>query len=642
MRGLSILGDAIKKRGGKILVTHDTGQMLRSPIMAMHRFSAELSKKEKLKINKINNKYFKIAQRKYKFSTIELSDFIDDNIMAEIDKLVDVPSEDLEKIMFKEFAVGKIAQYDFILETKTPYSLDISNEQKELYLAYIKNTALTVAITNRICLHFQPSVIMTFNDYAQCQAVRYSAESNNVPRMALTYPVHFGIDASRFLIGNLAIGYSLYPHCQKWNIFKHIPIRPESIEQCWADSVFRLFGPGGSHIFSNKKNGDPASIFDKLKLSHTKKTIIVYTSSSDERLGVDILMKTWKEGAPIIDAFPNQASWLVMLRDYALSREDIQIIVRIHPREGSRQFGFDSLYLKHLKSLFTENTKNFYIIWPDDQISSYDLMELADLCLVSWSTVGQEAARLGIPVLAYAGNMTYPDDDFIQVAITQEEYKKKLDLMINFEFTWEHLVKAIRFYHWRTFIPSLDLSETVPMDSEDNSIWPKAPGSKVNIINDILSGKQDLIEYNIKQWQDSLPLDAEFQEAEAMRQGIRYFLDKIFYPPATYGENIDKLLYISGKIWRKYLRRYWYNLINKHYPPIKKSEYAFIDYTLEFITDTSRLEELCQKTKQNKKLRIIMADGLSAVLIHKGKTLRRMSPVVVRLSRLYEDSLKNN
>lgn len=641
IRGLAVLGDAIKKQGGEVFITHDTGQMLRSPIVAMKRLSAKMSEKEKTKINKVNNKIFKNAQKKYKFAAIELSDLVDNKLMAEINDLDKVPDNSLENINFKGFPVGKIAQYDFMLETKSSYSSKVSEEQKVLYLAYIKNTALAVAMTDNICKRYKPSLFLTFNEYAQGQAVRYGAEINNVSRMALTYPVHFNINTSRFLIWKPTYSSFFYSHCQKWNSMQDVPINSQLVKECWNDNVFRLFGVGGSHIFSTKKGGDPMIIFNRLKLNPNKKVIVVYTSSHDERLGADTIKKVWGEGPFNTNAFSNQIEWLSVLHDYVAKREDIQIVVRVHPREGARQFGFDSEHLKQLKKEFSENTPNFIMIWPDDPISSYDLMELANICLAAWSSVGHEAARLGIPVLSYAGNLTYPNADFIQVATTPEEYKRKLDSIINFEFNWKHLVKAVRFYHWRTFIPSLDLSETVPSDFDDNSVWPEAPSSKVSIINDILSGKQNLIEYNIKQWQDSLPANAEFKENEAMRQGIRYFIDKIFYPPATHGKSIDRLLYIIGKVWRKYLRRYWYKFIIRKNPLIKKSSYAFTDYTLEFTTKISQLEKLRQKTKKDKKLRIIIADGLYAILIHKGKTLRRMSPMVVRLAKLYNDSLNN-
>lgn len=635
MRGLAVLGDAIKKQGGKVLVTHDTGQMIRSPIMTMYRTSVNASEKEKVKIYKATDKILKRVEQKYGFSTIELSNLVDDKLTREINNLVNVPDKDLENIKYRGFPVGKIAQYDFMLETKFPYALGISEAQKALYLSYIKNTALTVAITDRICERFSPSLIMTYNEYAQCQAVRYSARKNNVPRMALSHPTHFGADTSRFSIKKSVMGYFFYPHCQKWNSVKEIPIAQKFVQECWKDSVFRLFGIGGSHIFSSHKNGDPASIFNKYKLDPKKKTIVVYTSSSDERQGMDVLMKAWGEGQTFTDAFPDQIAWLSTLRDYASNRNDIQIMVRIHPREGSRQFGFDSLHLKQLKATFTDNTPNFYIIWPDDPMSSYDLLELADICLVSWSGMGQEAARLGIPVLACVGNMSYPDDDFIQVATTKEEYKKRLDSMLTMNYTWQHLVKAVRLYHWHTFTPSLDLGETVPIDFMDDTVWPEAPTSKIGLINDILSDKQDLIEYNIKQWQASLPKDAIAKESEAVRQGIRFFLDKTFYPPIAFGK---KTMFLF-RVYRK-ARKILFHLFGKKVFVLNSEKYDFPDYRLEFTTGTSHLEKLRKRTKRDKSLRILVEDRLDAILVNKGKMIRRMSPMVIHLAKLHDSSIK--
>jgi hypothetical protein len=634
MRGLAVLGDAVRRRGGRVLVTRDSGQMLRSPIMAMRRISANPSEAEKIIINKANDKVLRGALRKYKFPIIELSNFVDDQLIEEINNIGETYGQSLEDIKFRGFSVGKIAQYDFILETKTPYSSEISEEQRALYLAYIKNTALTVAITENICERLRPSLIINFNEYAQCQAVRYVAELNNVPRMGLSYPVHLGIDTSRFIIGKSVIGYYFFSHCQNWPSVKDTPIAPNSVKACWDDTVFRLFGAGGSHIFSGRKDSDPEIILNKLRLDPRKKTIVAYTSSIDERQGVNTMMEEWRDGPKIVDAFPDQISWLFMLRDYVTNRSDLQVVVRVHPREGSRQFGFDSPHLKQLKAVFSKNTENFIIVWPDTPISSYDLMELADVCLVSWSTIGQEAARLGIPTLASASNMSYPDDDFIQVAITKEEYKKRLDSILKMNYSWKHLVKAVRYYHWRTFIPSLDLGETVPTNF-DYLIWPEAPDSKVNLINDILSGKQNIIEYNIKKWQASLPADAEIQESEAMRHGIRNFLDEIFYPPILRIPN-SALFFRAYRKGRKILTR----LLRKKNIILKSKKSMFKDYNLEFSSDVSRLEELCQKTRQDKNLRILVTDGRCVILINRGKLLRRMSPMLVHLAKLYALSLK--
>ena len=49
------------------------------------------------------------------------------------------------------------------------------------------------------------------------------------------------------------------------------------------------------------------------------------------------------------------------------------------------------------------------------------------------------------------------------------------------------------------------------------------PGVYGRSKNDILSGKQDLIEYNINKWKNSLTDNSLAEESGAMRQGVRYF-----------------------------------------------------------------------------------------------------------------------
>jgi transcription elongation factor Elf1 len=635
LRGLAVLGDAIKKSGNQVFITRCTGQMFRCPMMAMKRLSVKATIEEKKQLCKICQKRFNLSQKKYNFSVINLSDFLDKKEMDYINCLSNKSQDDLENLVFKNIAVGKIAQYDFSLETKTQIYPNLSDEHKALYVLYIQNSVLSAILTEKLCFKYGPSLFITFNQYAQGQTVRLIASLNKINFFSLTHAGHKNVDTSQFILyKKLNFWFS---HCAQWSRVKDLPIFPNDVSECWKDTLFHFYG-SGSHIFSSKKTGDIEGIYRKLNLDNKKKTIVVYTSSNDERGGYENILKELKDDSDIIDAFSTQIDWLSWLKKYVSDRDDIQIVVRIHPREGGRQFGFESSHLLKLKKIFKNDFKNFFIIWPDDKISSYDLMEIADVCLVPWTTVGQEAARIGIPVLSYTSGMYYPDDDFIQVATTVEEYKNRLDLILKSTYSWNRLVKAVRFYHWRTFIPSLDLSETVPSDFEDTSVWPEAPTSKIEIINDVLSGKQDLIEYNMKQWQDSLPVDAVVLELESMRQGIRFFLDKIFYPPKSYSKLVERFLYIKGKIWRKYLYRHWCTLIRKNYLE-KNFKNKFVNYILEFSTDSFAIDELRLKTIKNKNLRIILADGSFAILINKGKIIRRMSPMVIKIAKLYNESM---
>lgn len=628
LRGLSVLGDAISKNGGKVLVTKCTGQMKRCIMMDMNNCPIDVSEEEKAKLCKKCSNMFCQAKKKYNFEEIDLSELVDEEMENEIsDILKDVSTEEKQNINYMGFPVGKAAQFDFTLMTKYLYGPELGEHHQKIYDTYIKNIAFTTALAKKICKRYDPELLLTFGEYAQYQGARHATILENVKRKAMIYPMHFNADCSRFIIWKNTNEAFFYPHCQRWNDYKNICISSKHVRECWDDAYFRLF-TAGSHIFSPRKAEDPEVIFKKLNLDEKKKTIVVYTSSYDERYVKNIVMDIWKEGPEIIDAFPDQISWLKMLRSYVSYRDDVQIIVRVHPREGSRQFGFDSQHLKQLKKEFSEESSNFTIIWPDDQTSSYDILELADVCLVPWTLMGQEAVRLGIPVLSSTGNMFYPNDDFIQVAIDPEDYKRKLDEIIEMRFTWKHLVKAVRYYHWRAFAPALDLSETVPKDFSDSNIWPEVPDNMSKVINDVLMDKSDLIEYNIENWTKNLPEDAEEQERKEMMRGIRYLLDAFFYPPKLTRE-LSKAEHVINYFWRAFVKK---NLFNKKI--IK--EKLFSDYVLRFSDNVTEIDRFVKETKNNKLLRILVADGMHAILINNGKTIKRMSPVAIRLARLHE------
>ncbi|MBF0300834.1 MAG: hypothetical protein HQK51_19145 [Oligoflexia bacterium] len=581
------------------------------------------------------------SQKIYGFDIINLSDYLDFDTKKSIDQLVNNTSnKNLETISYMQFPVGKMAQFDFGLAAKKLFTPELSGKSEFLFRRYIKNIITTVSIGEKIIKKYKPTVVITFGEYGHYQGIRHAAKLCGVKSISIGHPMHYNADFSRFLMWPRTNEAYFYPHCQNWHKIKNKSIESRYVDECWNDVMFRLFSKPKSHIFSPRKSIDPESIFIELKLKRTKKTALVFTSSYDERHAKDIVMDIWKEGPKISDTFPDQISWLEALREYSTKHNDIQFVIRIHPREGHRQFGFDSEHLIKLKSIFRDNYENFVIIWPDDPISSYDLLEFADICLVSWSLMGQEAARLGIPVLTITGNMFYPDDDFVRVSKSKEGYFNNLKEVLDFKFTYNHLLKAIRFYHWRTFIPSLDLGETVPSKFSDDTFWPESPSDSSTTIIDTLLEDKSLITYNIEKWNNQENLrDLSKEELSSTLKGIRIFIDAIFYPPSfDIKKEVSSISILYNKIKTKILHNLPHVIksrLNLRQTNIVKE---FRDYELQYFNENWQITELIKITEVNKKLRIIAKDGLFTILVHNGKVLRRMSPMINKLAEIHHNA----
>ena len=629
LRALCIVGAGLKNQGYEVLFTRCTGEMIRCPMICMKGLPPNPSVTQKKEVCAVCYKNTRIIQQKYGFSLISTKDLVSINEMQTISGLGSNASELLDELTYDGFAVGKVSQYDFGLEKKQIYNPAMDEASRDLFLAYIRNTGLSVAMGNAIQKRFSPDLYVTFNQYAQCDGIRYVAKKNGTLVYNVTYPAHLGFDGSQLYISKYRYLLSDNKRAQSWNVYKSMPIRERHVIASWDDAIFRNFQQG-SHIYSVSKGTDPISVCKTLGLASHRKTIAAFTSSPDEIVGGEIILKVWGEDPIRKFAFSDQISWLKMLREFAEARDDIQIVVRIHPREGkNKNYSFGSTHLEQLRAAFATSSDNFIIVWPEDQISSYDLFEIASGVLIAWSTVGLEAARIGMPVLCYTENMCYPDDDFIMVAASVDLYRTKLQNLIDMDYKFEHLVKAIRFNYVRTFMQCLDVGETVSNDPFDNA-WPNAPSKKEKAIVSIFCNELDVVDYNKNEWLKSSEADVEEKEKKAVYLGIRLFLDNTYIPPKT-----KKITKIFEKINHKFARLIQkFGILNIE-TNRKTASTKFTDYRFFYTDDAQKLDHLKGQTKEDKKLRFLIGyDNGHTWYIYNGKAIGRFSPLCSKLAKM--------
>lgn len=119
----------------------------------------------------------------------------------------------------------------------------------------------------------------------------------------------------------------------------------------------------------------------------------------------------------------NMTEWLERTVRYFAEHSDLQLVVRIHP--GERYTKGPSVAALVNQALPTI-PENIHLISADDQINTYDLLEISDLGLVYTTTVGLELAMSGIPVVV-AGHTHYRDKGFTIDPSSWEDYFNILD-----------------------------------------------------------------------------------------------------------------------------------------------------------------------------------------------------------------------
>lgn len=92
----------------------------------------------------------------------------------------------------------------------------------------------------------------------------------------------------------------------------------------------------------------------------------------------------------------SMAEWISRTVQYFTGREDVQLVVRVHPGEVLTH-GQSMVDVVH--HVLPRLPGHIRMVGPKDPLNTYDLFEVADLGLVYTTTVGLEMALVGLPVI---------------------------------------------------------------------------------------------------------------------------------------------------------------------------------------------------------------------------------------------------
>jgi hypothetical protein len=138
--------------------------------------------------------------------------------------------------------------------------------------------------------------------------------------------------------------------------------------------------------------------------------------------------------------------------------------VRMHPRMGvgHRHSTISSDYRK-LKDAFATLPPNVVVLWPESKVSSYTIAEFADAALISWSSMGLELARFGVPIVAAFQRIgLMPISDFIAFEETADKYFAVVETALDQRTTIAQIAEAFRWTHYLHWGSLIDVSDIVP------------------------------------------------------------------------------------------------------------------------------------------------------------------------------------
>ena len=168
-------------------------------------------------------------------------------------------------------------------------------------------------------------------------------------------------------------------------------------------------------VFNRARKDEPADLAARVGLDPSKPVIGLLTNVSwDAQLHYPA------------NAFPNMLEWLVRTCEYFATRQDLQLLIRVHPAEISGFPPSRQPILRELARRLPQLPPNIRVVPPESRMSTYALMSLCNAAIIYGTKMGVELTSVGVPVIV-AGEAWIRNKGLTHDARTPEEYFAILD-----------------------------------------------------------------------------------------------------------------------------------------------------------------------------------------------------------------------
>jgi hypothetical protein len=362
-----------------------------------------------------------------------------------------------------EFGTTCLAE---VLRDRRKHAVEELDARDVALLAGLLRSSLAIYLAlQKLSVRFNLHQLAYFGEYAYWQAPQVFAARKGIGLLALSHGYHRDIDRRLLSIRPRHYMVHAFEQIDDWKKYSGHPIAPEVVGEIADGALFRLTNQGGASNYSPTWSQESEKVFEELGLSRERRTLVAYPSSHDEFVCISGQLKALGFAYPDRpQPFADQETWLRELVGWVSKRSDLQLIVRMHPRMGvgHRHSTISSDYRK-LKEAFAVLPPNVVVLWPESKVSSYTIAEFADAALISWSSMGLELARFGVPIVAAFQRIgLMPISDFIAFDEKTDKYFTAVEAAVNQRATLAQIAEAFRWTHYLHWGSLIDVSDIVP------------------------------------------------------------------------------------------------------------------------------------------------------------------------------------
>lgn len=187
------------------------------------------------------------------------------------------------------------------------------------------------------------------------------------------------------------------------------------------------------------------------------------------------------------NAFSSMLDWLRKTIEYFSQREDLQLLIRIHPAEITGTLPTRQSVAEEIRKAFPSLPTNVFVILPENKLSTYVAMSLCNAVIIYGTKTGVELSATGLPVIV-AGEAWIRGKGISSDVVSETDYFKLLD-SLPFQSRLDHAKKerALKYafhFFFRRMIPLECVQEKSgwpPFEIAIQSESQLSPGSSLGL-----------------------------------------------------------------------------------------------------------------------------------------------------------------
>ena len=511
----ALIVESLAQEGHEIIYITCGGEFAKYCIcMSAFGLSQDASKIRKQKICDTCRNHKQIIKENFNFKGYDLDILLTVEHRKKIREIVnDVSQNNFLELIIDGIEIGRIALYELLLQYKKS-SLNFSETEWLHYLIALENTLISFFACQEILAIEKPDRVITYNSlYSVNRMCCQIAEKQGIS----TYFLHAGGNLAHRLETMWLGKNSTFKFYQSlkyyWDSYKDTPCSSEALKLV-TDHFIELF-KGKHFLVYSSGIKDSINIREKFGIHEQQKILVATMSSYDERFAGETSGEIPDDYNLI---FPTQIDWIKFLVKLMQTRQDLFLIIRVHPREfPNTRDSVKSEHAEKIEQIFLDLPTNVVINYPSDKISIYNLAGYTDLFLNAWSSVGEEMSLFGIPVLIYSPDLIFYPPDLNYVATSKEDFYLKIDQALEDGWSFERIRATYRWYALKFTLSVFDLSPSIS--------WHQTPSKKEeNILLRIINKIRRKILYSIPIINNQIIYDSQLKDC---RKRARYLPDRV-------------------------------------------------------------------------------------------------------------------